>query len=169
MYTKQQKRDFIREIQTYLQYISKIDGRIPVVIPDGIYGNETRAAVTAFQELYGIKPTGEVDQGTWDRVVIVYRDLAEIPQSVYLFPGRSYVMGKGDTGSLVYMVQLMLKELGDIYGNISSAGVGGAYDTDTENAVKDWQKAARLNQTGSTDMDTWNILADAFGRLNLSS
>ncbi|MGN0596749.1 MAG: peptidoglycan-binding protein [Ruminiclostridium sp.] len=168
MYTEQQKRDFIREIQTYLHYISRLEGSIPVVIPDGIYGNETRAAVTDFQKLYGIKPTGEVDQGTWDRVVIVYRDLAEIPRPVYFLPTRNYVIGKGDTGSLVYMVQLMLKELGDFYGNISSPRVSGVYDTDTENAVKDWQKSARLKQTGSTDMDTWNILADAFSRLNSS-
>ena len=71
MYTAQQKKDHIREIQTYLHFIARTDGSIPVVIPDGIYGDETTAAVTAFQRLYNLPQTGEVDKGTWDRIVLV--------------------------------------------------------------------------------------------------
>jgi peptidoglycan hydrolase-like protein with peptidoglycan-binding domain len=48
---------------------------IPPAEPDGIYGPQTESAVRAFQEFFGIDVTGVVDRYTWDRIVLIYRNL----------------------------------------------------------------------------------------------
>ena len=62
-------------IQQYLSYISAVLEGLPPVQPDGIYGPRTEAAVRAFQEFFGIDVTGVVDQYTWNRIVLIYRNL----------------------------------------------------------------------------------------------
>ena len=39
----------VRSLQTMLRVIAEQDGDLPSAVPDGIYGNDTVAAVTAFQ------------------------------------------------------------------------------------------------------------------------
>ena len=65
----------IRSLQTMLRVIAAADEAIPQVVPDGIYGPDTEAAVTAFQARSGLPPTGEADQATWNRVVDAYLKL----------------------------------------------------------------------------------------------
>ena len=44
----------IRSLQTMLRVIAAADEAIPQVVPDGIYGPDTEAAVTAFQARPGM-------------------------------------------------------------------------------------------------------------------
>lgn len=62
-------------MQQYLNYISTALEGIPTIDPDGVYGPETQNTVRAFQEFFGIDPTGVVDQYTWGRIVLIYRRL----------------------------------------------------------------------------------------------
>jgi len=62
-------------IQEVLAYISTIVPEIPYVQPDGRYGPETTAAVTVFQRIYGLEPTGIVNEETWNKLISVYREL----------------------------------------------------------------------------------------------
>ncbi len=63
------KSSAVFEIQSELRHISKENDRIrPVLIPDGIYGEETRLAVISFQHFVGIQETGIVDCETWEAV-----------------------------------------------------------------------------------------------------
>lgn len=62
-------------LQEYLAFISSIVPAIPTVTPDGIFGPETRAAVVAFQNYYGLPATGAVNEATWNRIVEIYRQL----------------------------------------------------------------------------------------------
>jgi peptidoglycan hydrolase-like protein with peptidoglycan-binding domain len=62
-------------LQEYLSFISTLVPDIPAVNPDGIFGPETRAAVVAFQNYYGLPATGAVNEATWNRIVEVYRQL----------------------------------------------------------------------------------------------
>ena len=55
----------IRSLQTMLRVIAEDDPRLPDLVPDGIYGQTTMQAVTAFQRLYGLPITGIADQNTW--------------------------------------------------------------------------------------------------------
>ena len=74
-YTDEQKKEHIRELQTYLYGISLFDRRIPQVLPDGLYDKYTKQAVEAFQRQFGVNPTGIVGAVTWDRIAEVYSDL----------------------------------------------------------------------------------------------
>ena len=132
-YTEAQKRSHIHEIQSYLYILATQDARIPTVTPDGIYGPRTVSAVQAFQKIYNLPATGEVNRATWDAIVRAYRKQTAEPDALNVFPSAGYVLREGDSGTLVYIVQAML-------------GV---------------QQAADLPQTGAVDRDTWNWMVTA--------
>jgi peptidoglycan hydrolase-like protein with peptidoglycan-binding domain len=64
----------IRTLQTMLRAIARLNENIPLVIPDGIYGADTVAAVTAFQRQFGLPATGVTNLTTWNAVVEKYDD-----------------------------------------------------------------------------------------------
>ena len=65
----------VRILQEYLNFISGSIPEIPEVPPTGYFGPRTRAAVEAFQRLYGLPVTGYVEAVTWDRIADLYSDL----------------------------------------------------------------------------------------------
>jgi peptidoglycan hydrolase-like protein with peptidoglycan-binding domain len=75
IYSEGTERPGVFIIQEVLAYISTIVPEIPFVQPDGIFGPETTAAVTAFQRIYGLEPTGIVNEETWNKLISVYREL----------------------------------------------------------------------------------------------
>ena len=56
-----------------LNSISAIHPEIKPVEIGGIFDSDTRAAVIAFQSLYGLPVTGIVDEETWNRLSEVYQ------------------------------------------------------------------------------------------------
>ena len=58
----------IRSLQTMLRVIAAADEAIPQVVPDGIYGPDTEAAVTAFQARSGLPPIRRRGTGLWMRI-----------------------------------------------------------------------------------------------------
>lgn len=76
-------------IQQYLSYIASVLEGIPPADPDGIYGPLTEEAVRRFQEYFGIDVTGIVDQYTWNRIVLIYRNLRfGNTRNIGQFPGN---------------------------------------------------------------------------------
>ena len=63
-------------LQQYLLTLSEVYPEIPSVEVNGVYGTATRDAVTAFQNLFGLDPTGIVDALTWDAITDTYSDVA---------------------------------------------------------------------------------------------
>lgn len=57
-------------MQEYLRRISQ-QYPIPTITADGIFGPSTRAAVIAFQRLFGLSADGIIGKNTWDRIVTV--------------------------------------------------------------------------------------------------
>lgn len=60
-------------IQEMLSYISLVIPTIPPITIDGVFGEETERAVIAFQQMFGLEPTGIVDEATWNELLRVYR------------------------------------------------------------------------------------------------
>lgn len=152
----------IRSLQTMLRVLSEDDGSLPTVIPDGIYGNQTRQAVYAFQKKYGLPPTGVTDQDTWDTVVRVY-PAAQVrlspaePLRLILNPNQ--VIVKGEYHPYLYLVQSMLTALAEIYGSIVAPVLSGVLDDATSDALASFQYLSALPQTGTLDKVTWKHLA----------
>ena len=68
--------DDVRQLQTYLSFLSDYYPTIPKVSVTGYYGTETQNAVIAFQNNFGITPRGIVGAVTWNAIEEVYEDVS---------------------------------------------------------------------------------------------
>lgn len=77
IYRIDRKEEATAEVQRYLRAISYAQKEVPHVGIDGIYGEETREAVRAFQTLFALPRTGIVDQETF---YALYRNFLQVPK-----------------------------------------------------------------------------------------
>ena len=62
----------VRQLQYMLSVLSKYIPEVPPLQVDGIYGQQTAAAVSAAQRWLGLPQTGQVDRRTWDEIYDQY-------------------------------------------------------------------------------------------------
>lgn len=67
--------EYVSLLQQYLTYISQTYPSIPAVPETGVFGNQTQTSVKAFQQQFGLEPTGNVNAVTWYRITDIYGDL----------------------------------------------------------------------------------------------
>ena len=157
----------IYNLQRYLRQLSRFDPAIPSVDEDGIFGEETRASLSAFQRKYGLPVTGTADSETWARLFNEYLASVEErtrPLPAYVFPRfpAEYSIGRGDENLLTGVVQLLLRDILILYGKDAELlPIDGVFGELTERAVKDFQTVQRLPADGRVDRITWNRLAQA--------
>ena len=154
----------VRSLQTMLRTISEDDGCSPSVVPDGIYGPHTTAAVSSFQRNHGLPITGVTDERTWDAIVDVYEPaMIRIgpaqPLQIILHPNE--VIRRGDENINLYIVQAVLTVLSQIYGSPCPSQTG-ILDDATVDALLGFQQMHGLPQTGELDRITWKHLAKQF-------
>lgn len=155
----------IMNVQRYLRQLSYTDSRIPTVPVDGVVGEDTRRAIAEFQRSVGLPVTGTADPETFRILYNTYlQDVAaqHVPEPVYLFPAYpvNYTIGPGDTGVLIQVIQLLLRDLLLSYGQeTNNFRVDGAYDDSTAAAVRSFQTIHQLPRNGRVDRPTWNHLA----------
>ena len=65
----------VRLLQEYLNYIARTYPSIPTVNPTGYFGPRTEEAVIAFQNEFGLEPTGTVGAITWGEITERYETL----------------------------------------------------------------------------------------------
>lgn len=70
----------VRQIQEQLNLIGEFYSSIPVLIPDGIYGERTADAVRVFQKIFRLPQTGIVDYPTWYKISDMYVRLSGIAE-----------------------------------------------------------------------------------------
>lgn len=68
IYRIDRTEEAIAEIQRYLRALSYRYKEVPHIGIDGIYGDETRDAVRAFQLLFSLAETGVVDPLTFEQL-----------------------------------------------------------------------------------------------------
>lgn len=155
----------IRSLQTMLRVLAEDDSTLPGLVPDGIYGQETIGAVTAFQRKNNLPPTGIADQQTWEAIAEAY-DVAMIrigkAESIEIImdPGKVYRMG--DSSPYLYLMQSMLLYLSMLYPSIEKPNHNGTLDTLTAQALAGFQFLAGLPPTGELDKITWKYLVKQF-------
>ena len=150
---------YIRELQTYLRTVATRHIEIPLIAVDGIFGPETTQAVIAFQESFGLEPTGRVNRQTWDAIYAEYTRILKVEapaEALRPFPAPDYVMMPGDTGNLVFFLQIMLDTISERYSNLPPVKKTGIYDEDTQRAVQQMQQLGGLEPNGKTDKATWD-------------
>ena len=67
--------DRVRLLQEYLNVIAEAYPEIPTVDETGIFGAMTEEAVMAFQQQFGLPPSGRVAATTWNAVTSIYEDI----------------------------------------------------------------------------------------------
>lgn len=152
----------IRSLQTMLRTIAEDDPAHKTLVPDGIYGPETVTAVSLFQRLHGLSPTGVTDLDTWEAIVAAYepalirRDSA-YPLDIILNPGQ--VIRRGERHPHLYLVQSMLTVLSEVYRSVSQPSRNGILDDATADSLASFQMLSNLPMTGHLDKITWKHLA----------
>lgn len=155
----------VRSLQTMLRVLAKDDPTLPTVVPDGIYGPTTMAAVTEFQRREGLPLTGITDQRTWDRIVqryepaLIRADKAE-PIEIIMDPGQVFRLG--DEGPYIYLMQTLLIWLSRDHTTINEPEHTGIFDPQTQAALTAFQLLAGLPETGELDKITWKNLSRQF-------
>ena len=155
----------IRSLQTMLRVIAEDDSRLPTVVPDGLYGQSTLQAVSAFQRLYGLPVTGIADRITWARIVEVFDEaLIRIgktePLEIIFEPGQ--IFRSGDSSPYLFIVQGVLQSLSEDFPTIQAPNSSGIYDRETAAAIRAFQLLAGLPVTAELDRGTWKHLSRQF-------
>ena len=70
----------VRQIQEQLNVIAEAYPAIPKVSVDGIYGEQTKAAVRKFQNIFGLSETGITDYSTWYKIQEIYVAVSRIAE-----------------------------------------------------------------------------------------
>ncbi len=155
----------IRSLQTMLRVIAEDSGTLPTVVPDGIYGQSTINAVSAFQRSASLPVTGITDQATWEAIVKVY-EIALIrihqaePIEIVIDPGKVFRLG--ESSPYLYLLQSMLTYLSGLHKTITVPSHNGMLDSPTAEALAAFQLLAGLPPTGELDRVTWKFLVRHF-------
>lgn len=159
------ERMAIIEIQQNLLELYESGADLPYIIPDGIYGEETRFAIRRFQEIYLLPTTGVVDRDTWNALAAAAAE-AYIKRSaaagIFPFAERlnSGEVAFGERFDLVMIIQIMLARLSKL--DFEDTAIDGIYGEQTRARIIDFQRLCRLPESGNVDKSTWNALAAAY-------
>lgn len=152
----------IESMQHMLRVLSKGDTRLLPVVADGIFGQNTRAAVMAFQRAQRRPATGIMDLETWELLTAAYdRELILQAEAEHLIPilNPRQVIRPGETNYHIFLVQAILKTLRCVYGGIPALEITGMVDAPTVAALRRFQTITGLEPTGILDKITWRHLA----------
>lgn len=158
------KGDSVLLMQKYLNSISNYYNTIPRVAEDGIFGNGTRNAVVAFQNLFGLTPDGMIGPATWNKIVEIYNMGSK---AVVPYPG--YLLRQGSTGDHVRVLQKYLNAIRQTNTTIPPLNEDGIFGGGTKTAVTTYQRLFGLTADGIVGPATWNSIANTFAGLQSRS
>lgn len=154
-------------VQYYLALIAYVDDQVPPLRLNGIFDQNMKNSVIAFQEEYGLEPTGEVDRNTWNAILNAYNTASEglrqqyVSESERIYPG--VILSPGMSGEDVSTLQKLLQQASQNNPSIPYVDVTGMFDAATENAVKQIQTQNSLPVNGSVGPLTWAAIVNIAG------
>lgn len=154
-----------------LQYFLAIVGEFYDALPrwqagqlDGVFGPQTREAVTAYQQLVGLPMTGAVDRETWYALLSTYQSvLLSQPEQEWLgqFVGLPETfLVKGMRGKAVRQAQQLINIIARGYAEVPAVAEDGIFGDATESSVASIQSLLGLPATGAIGPLTWEGMAD---------
>ena len=149
----------VRLMQTYLNTIRIVYTSIPYVVVDGVFGEQTRRAVVAFQQQFLLTPDGIIGPITWDYIVKQFQLLTGGTSISLEYPGTP--LGLGSTGTNVRLMQGFLLELHSAHPSIPAIAVDGIFGVRTRDAVVAFQRIFGLTPDGIIGPLTWDAIVKA--------
>jgi len=136
----------VKALQRRLRDLGYFAGEI-----DGKYGSALKTAVKTFQTASSLKVTGTADENT--RTVMNAQEAVTKAEYDQVRPVKS-----GEKGDAVIIIQSQLKKLGYF-----TYEIDGKYSSKVRTAVKTFQTANELKETGTADVDTRKLLNSGKG------
>ena len=153
------------QAQVMLNRIGQNYPSIPRVATDGIFGQQTEAAVRRFQEIFNLTVDGIIGEATWYQLVRLYvgvTNLAELESQGQTFYAINWHapnnLQSGSRGQKVSQLQYMLNVMAEYVPSIPSVAVDGIFGPRTQEAVIAFQRFAGLPEDGLVGPQTWNAL-----------
>lgn len=157
----------ISRIQTYLHFIrDRTYHSLPPLTPDGIYGDETRLAVSEFQEIVGLAKSGVVDRETNDALYLAYKQGIEV-DVLSGFGNDDFPIRIGSVGVHVEILNSNLKILRGLYTDLPRADRGDYYGISTERTVIALEKIFGYEPSGTVNAALYNRIAREAGDVEL--
>jgi len=155
--------EYVVELQFILALISGFFPTIPLVIQDGVFKENTRQAVLAFQRQYGMTADGVVGPGTWQKLYEVYHSVRKdvpLPPSpgIPAYPGVP--LREGSESNDVRIMQNNLNDIAAIHPSIPRVVADGKFGPATRSAVMAFQRLFGLTADGVIGSNTWYRIID---------
>ncbi|MCL2579773.1 MAG: peptidoglycan-binding protein [Oscillospiraceae bacterium] len=160
-------------VQTMQNYLNRIRVNYPLIPridnPDGVFGEETRAAVLAFQKTFNLPQDGVIGRDTWNKISNIYVAVTKLGElesegeriGIGQEPPRTTIT-QGARGPDVLQLQFILNAVAAYYESIPVVIQDGVFDARTKNAVTEFQKVFGLTQDGVVGPSTWRMLYQVY-------
>ncbi|MCQ2418333.1 MAG: peptidoglycan-binding protein [Clostridia bacterium] len=128
----------VRDLQTMLRVIAEAEPSLPKLNPDGIFGNETKRAVMAFQQAHDLRVDGVVNETTWNAIADAYDEdyVNYIVQPSLCLPLQPMqVISPQEENCHICLVQALLHTMAQRFENLPDTEITGRYDQKTQQAV----------------------------------
>lgn len=160
-------------IQRDLKRIRKNYPAIPdITTTQGIYDEQTVAAVKKFQEIFSLPITGIVDKATWYKIKYVYTSVKKLSdlyseglseeEITFLYEDE---LSYGDTGIEVEYIHYFLDAIAFLDKDIPRLPTNSIYTNNTETMVKAFQKKYNLPVTGIITYSDFKVLKSAYDNI----
>lgn len=152
----------VRIVQYYLDVISYFEPDIPATGANGNFDEATETALKAFQEKYGLEPTGIADRETWDALTVHYNVLINtLPEEYQEYASLIYpssVLVPGSTGQSVITLQKAINSIAETDSNVPTVQVTGYFGQELQEAVSYLQMIYGFPVTGYVGPLLWKTI-----------
>ncbi len=159
----------VSNLQFFLNYLSSFYQTIPPVAVDGVFGEETRAALIDAQNTFGLVPDGILGEISWQAIYDAYLGIVStIPVEYtegYTVPFQGVVLRQGSESDEVRLLQEYLNYIARSFTEIPTVSVTGYFGPRTEEAVLAFERLAGLPETGRVNAITWNAVTSLYNDL----
>ena len=159
----QRIQNFLNRIRVNFPLIPRIDN------PNGVFDQQTANAVRVFQSINGLAQDGIVGPATWNRISRIYvgvTRLAELDAEGHriTIPANppNAVLSQGSRGQNVLLLQFMLNVISAYYPEIPSVIQDSLFETQTRNAVNEFQRRFGIAPDGVVGPITWARLFEVY-------
>ena len=154
MYNINDKESATKQVQEYLAYI---DDTGIYIAPSGVYDDNTRQAVSTFQQMNNLEVTSEVDKATFDLLYYTYKEKKTRNEVAQAVGSRlSFPMEIGYYSPFMVEVNHIIAELMDYYGHTHRIVRGGYFSEETAAAVRILGGIYLLEENGIIDEIFYN-------------
>lgn len=149
--------------EIFNQYLSRPNVKQPILTQ---YCDGKRVSCPGWMTQWGSKSLGESGYSAIDILrnyygESIYINNAEIISGIPIsYPG--YELTIGSSGNKVMQIQEELDRIAQVYSNIPRIQADGVFGTNTQNAVREFQRTFDLPVTGVIDFRTWYKISQIY-------